>query len=297
MGDDVARCLVDALYAGTPTWSGCRVNHARGLLVEGRFTPTAAAQDFCSAATFAGPDQRLLARFSSSTGNPDIAEDDPGANPRGLAIAIGDDLVLVGHSIEAFPARTPDEFLAFIEALTFRRCNPERLDGFMRDHAAARHFVSVRPGIPESFASLRYHMLHAFRLISVDGCARVGRLTVTGLSGHINAPGPQRCGDDQLTAELRSRLASSPVELLLEFIPARDGDSVDDITAVWPDRGGSVLLGRLFVERVGADQGAQRSLVFDPSHLPDGISFAGDPMVDARVRAYRFAAQRRTETE
>lgn len=292
--EDVALRLVDALYAGTPAPAGCRVNHARGLLVEGRFSPSGNARELTRAATFAGPDQRVLARFSSSTSDPDIAQDDRHANPRGLAVRIGSTpgLVLVGHSVEAFPARDPAEFLAFLEALNGAAEHPEQLDRHVREHGAARRFEAVRAGAPASFAAIRYHMLHPYRLTAEDGRSSVGRLSVVG--------GPDRAdraqapaGSDYLDRELRSRLAHGPVELLLVFQPAPDSDAVTDVSASWSDLGGVKVLGRVLIERIKPDQAAQRTAVFDPAMLPDGVAFAGDPMIEARVAAYRLAARRR----
>lgn len=294
MSEDVARRLVDALYAGTQAPAGCRVNHARGLLAEGRFSPSGDAGALTRAATFAGPDQKVLARFSSSTGDPDIAQDDPHANPRGLAIRIGDTpgLVLVGHSVEAFPARDPAEFLAFLEALNGAAGHPERLDRHMREHDAARRFEAVRPGAPASFATICYHMLHPYRLTAEDGRSFVGRLSVAGGPGRADrAPTP--AGSDYLDRELRARLSHRPVEFLLVFQPACDSDAVTDVSASWSGLGSVKVLGRVLIDRVAPDQAAQRSVVFDPAMLPDGVAFAGDPMIEARVAAYRLAARRR----
>lgn len=298
MNEDVALRLVDALHAGTPAPAGCRVNHARGLLVEGRFSPSGDARDLTRAATFARPDQKVLARFSSSTGDPDIAQDDPHANPRGFAIRIGNTpgLVLVGHSIEAFPARDPAEFLAFLEALNGAAEHPERLNRHMREHSAAHRFEAARAGMPASFAAIRYHMLHPYRLTAKNGRSFVGRLSVVGRSDRADrtaTPPSSDYGSDYLDRELRSQLAHGPVELLLVFQPASDGDAVTDVSASWSNSVGATVLGRVLIEQIAPDQAAQRTIVFDPAVLPDGIAFAGDPMIEARVAAYRLAARRR----
>ena len=291
MSEDIARRLVDALYADAPVPAGCRVNHARGLLVEGRFCPDSDARHFCSAPMFAGSDCKLVARFSSSTGNPNVAEDDPHANPRGLAVEIGDDFVLLGHSVEAFPARSPEEFLAFIEALAARDTAPDTLERHFREHPAAPRFEGLRTGSPSSFAALRYHMLHAY-------CLSGPQRTVTGrlsIAGFVDAPGRHEPigGANYLGDELRTRLEHGSVELLLAFTPAGHDNPTDDVSTPWPDRSGTITLGRLVIERAAADQTAQRTKVFDPSRVPSGVKFAGDPMIDARVAAYQIAAARR----
>ena len=291
MSEDIARRLVDALYAGAPVPVGCRVNHARGLLVEGRFSPSSDARHLCSASPFAGPDRKLVARFSSSTGDPNVAEDDPHANPRGLAVEIGDDFVLIGHSVEAFPARSSEEFLAFIEALAARDTAPDTLERHFREHPAAPRFEGLRTGPPASFAALRYHMLHAYRLSGPQRTV-TGRLSIAGFA---DAPGRHEPigGANYLDDELRTRLERSSVELLLAFTPAGQDEPTDDVSTPWPDRPGTMTLGRLVIERAAADQTVQSIKVFDPSLVPLGVKFAGDPMIDARVAAYRIAAARR----
>ena len=119
MATDMSQALFAALRAGAKVATGGRVNHARGLLVEGHFRATATAPQFCMAAVFGGEDQRVVARFSSSGANPHIDQRSPAGEPRGLALRIGNKagMVLIGHSLEGFPASDPEAFLAFLNAV------------------------------------------------------------------------------------------------------------------------------------------------------------------------------------
>ena len=291
----VAERLVDALYAGSPVPTGCRVNHARGVLVEGLFRPSIEAGSLSSAAAFAGPDRMVLARFSSSTGNETIAEDDPHANPRGFAVRIGSapSLTLVGHAIEGFPARDPEEFLSFIEMLNARADAPARYERHMRDHPSARRFEALRIVMPTSFAALSFHMLHAYCLTSPGGWSVVGRLSLTGLADRADCAADCPTGSDYLERELRELLSNDAAAFALSFQPAAHDDVTDDVSVPWSDHARDVVLGHVLIRRVAPDQAAQRTIVFDPSELPSGISFAGDPMVEARIASYRIAARRR----
>src|SRR5690349_7551540 len=65
---------------------GFRFNHAKGLVVTGTFTPTAAAKTVSKAAHFAGAPVPVTVRFSDAGGVPNIPDTDPNGTPRGIAI-------------------------------------------------------------------------------------------------------------------------------------------------------------------------------------------------------------------
>src|SRR5215510_6413397 len=62
---------------------GFRPNHAKGVVVEGRFTANSEAAGFSKAKLFAGSEIPVTARFSDSTGIPDLPDGSPFANPHG----------------------------------------------------------------------------------------------------------------------------------------------------------------------------------------------------------------------
>ncbi|MGS1010638.1 catalase [Achromobacter anxifer] len=294
MPDSIAAKLIDALHAGADVPPGCRVNHARGLLVEGRFVGVPRAAQFCASPMFDDAEQPLIARFSDSGADPRIRQDSPQAEPRGLAVRIGQDsqLVLVGHSLEGFPAQDPQTFLAFIQALNTQHTAPESLQAHLAANPPAQRFAQLRQdALPTGYASRSYHMLHSYRLTAADGQTRTGRLTIRGRNadGAHRALAGRNCMDDAL----RHAMAAGPVALELAFTPAPEQSATDDPSTAWPGHGRSVLLGYLMLERIAADQDAQRVLVFDPSILPAGIGFTGDPLLEARLQAYRLAAKRR----
>ncbi|WP_419340522.1 catalase [Achromobacter sp. PD1] len=294
MPDSTAAKLIDALHAGAEVPPGCRVNHARGLLVEGRFLGVPRAAQFCASPMFNDAEQPLLVRFSDSGPDPRIRQDSPQAEPRGLAVRIGQDsqLVLVGHSIEGFPAQDPQTFLAFIQALNTQHAAPKSLQAHLAANARAQRFGQLQQDtLPTGYASRSYHMLHSYRLTAADGGTRTGRLTIRGR----NADGAHKAlnGRNCMDEALRHAMEAGPVALELAFTPAPEGGATNDPSAGWPEHGGSMLLGYLMLERLAPDQDAQRTLVFDPSILPAGIEFVGDPLLKARLLAYRLAAERR----
>lgn len=112
---------------------GFRANHARGVILTGAFTPTSAASALCIAPHFsAGTSTRVLARFSSNTGNPHIADTAPDAQPLGLAVRLllpeDEHTDIISHSTETFPARTGEELLQFFEA---KLAGPAQLNDYL----------------------------------------------------------------------------------------------------------------------------------------------------------------------
>ena len=86
---------------------GIRANHAKGVVVEGTFTPTKDAAALSKAALFQGKAIPVTARFSDSTGLPDIPDGDENANPHGMAVKFrlpdGSDVDIVENSLKLFP--------------------------------------------------------------------------------------------------------------------------------------------------------------------------------------------------
>jgi catalase len=91
-----------------------RANHAKGVILEGTFSPTKDGRALSKAAVFAGTTVPVTIRLSDGTGIPDIPDNIGEANPRGLAIKFrsgGDaDMDVVTHSFNGFPTATTDEF-------------------------------------------------------------------------------------------------------------------------------------------------------------------------------------------
>src|SRR5580698_5151751 len=108
----------DTIFGLNP---GFRPAHAKGTMLTGTFTPSADAASLTRAPHIVQESTPVTVRFSNSTGVPLIPDNDPNANPRGLAIRfhlsehVHTDII--GHSTDGFPTRTGDEFLEFLRAL------------------------------------------------------------------------------------------------------------------------------------------------------------------------------------
>ena len=102
--------MVDALNLVFGKQTDNRAVHAKGIVLEGRFVPRAAAATLSTAPHFQKP-VRLTLRFSNFAGIATISDTDGLANPRGLALkfhlADGSETDLVTHSFNGFQHPPP----------------------------------------------------------------------------------------------------------------------------------------------------------------------------------------------
>jgi hypothetical protein len=72
-------------------------------------------------------------------------------------------------------------------------------------------------------------------------------------------------------------------------------DQITDATQTWPDTRPVVELGTIEVRRIVENSDAlQRTMVFDPMRLIDGVEPSDDPILQARPAAYSVSYRRRT---
>src|ERR1700722_8688847 len=172
----------DAMFGLHP---GFRPAHAKGIMVTGSFAPSPDAARFTRAPHIARPSTAVSVRFSNSTGIPALPDNDPNANPRGLAIRfhlaehIHTDIV--SHSTDGFPARTGDEFLEFLRAVAAsgpETPSPKPIEVFLGSHPAALAFVQAPKPSPSSYAKEVYFGVTAMRFTDKDGVSRYGRYRI-----------------------------------------------------------------------------------------------------------------------
>ena len=140
---------VDAFNGVFGVHPGARATHAKGVVLEGTFTPTASATTVSKAAHLQKKKTPVpvTMRFSASTGLPTIPDTDPGAIPRGMAVKFhlpdGSKTDIVVHSFNGFPVATADEFRDLLLAIAATRPEapkPTALDQFLSSHPAAKAF-------------------------------------------------------------------------------------------------------------------------------------------------------------
>src|SRR5262249_35896574 len=150
--------------------SGFRPAHAKGVLVTGSFAPSSDAASLTRAPHITRSSTPVTVRFSNSTGIPLLPDNDPNANPRGIAIrfhlAAHVHTDIIGHSPDGFPTRTPQDFLEFLRAVAASASSkesPSPIEAYLGAHPAALAFVQAPKPSPASFATERYFGVTAFR--------------------------------------------------------------------------------------------------------------------------------------
>ncbi|HYK61622.1 MAG TPA: catalase family peroxidase [Bryobacteraceae bacterium] len=290
----------DTMFGQHP---GFRPAHAKGVLLKGQFTPSAQAATLTRAPHVTRESTPVTVRFSNSTGLPQLPDNDPNANPRGLAIrfhlAEHVHTDIISHSTDGFPTRTGEEFLAFLRAASasgLSAPSPSPLEEFFRTHPAALKFVKTPKPSPASFAKEIYFGVTAYRFINRDGTARYGRYRVIPSAGveHLDDGAAKVNGANYLFDELRQRLAREGIQFEIHVQVAEEGDAVDDATVPWPESRKLVPFGRIAITGSVADGDTQQQqIIFDPIPRVDGIEASADPLLELRAAVYLLSGRRR----
>jgi catalase len=290
----------DAIFGLNP---GFRPAHAKGILLSGSFRAAGSAKDLTRAPHITRPSTPALARFSNSTGIPLIPDNDPNANPRGLAIRF--ELAphvhtdIVSHSTDGFPTHTGDEFLELLRAIA--TSDPANLKGsaleaFLGSHPAALAFVQTPKPAPSSFARESYFGVTAMRFTNEQGKSRYGRYRILPAAGNdfLDDAATKSKSPNYLFDELPQRLAKEPITFRIAVQLAEDGDTVDNATIHWPETRPVVEFGTLTLNAVVPDNPAeQKQIIFDPIPRIDGIEPSADPLLELRAAIYLMSGRRR----
>ena len=295
--------LVNALntLAGGPH-AGFRANHAKGILVTGTFTPAKTAPSFSSAPHFAKA-VPVLVRFSDTTGVPNIPDASPDASPHGMAIRFklpdGGSTDIVSISTNGFPVGTPEDFLALLTAISKSGPGvpkPTPVEQFLGTHPAAVKFVSTPKPPPQSFGTLAFFGVNAFKFTNAKGVSHFARYQILPVAGEhaLAAAESAKADPNYLLDELPKRITAGPVKFRLVAQVAKEGDVTNDATAVWPPDREIVELGVISLTATEKEQAKeQKALLYNPLSLPSGIEASADPILAARPPAYAVSFAQR----
>ena len=298
--------LVATMRALAGAHPGFRPVHAKGLVCAGTFRATREARGISRALHLQGQAIPTLVRFSNGSGNPDVH--DGLANLRALAVKLQlpDDQQadILANSIEGFPARTPEDLLAFLQAQlpdpVTGQPIPEALPRFLDRHPVARAFLELlmQKPVPASYGQTSYHGEHAFLFTAADGRCRYGRYHWRPEEGeaYLSPDAASQRSANFLREELENRVRHGPVAFRLLLQVAAESDPTDDVTALWPADRSLVDMGRLEVTAISPTSAAdERRLVFDPTNLTDGIALSADPILLVRSTAYSISYDERSQ--
>lgn len=297
-----AEALIDALNTVFGNHK-MRASHAKGHCVTGSFTPSPEAPAYSRAALFSAPSS-VIGRFSIGGGNPKASDAVQGG--RGLALRFsggeGDIADFVMLSVPVFFARTPAQFLGFLEARypgADGKPDPEKIKAF-----AEANPETSRQGAwlashetPASYASTNYWAIHAFTLTNAEDATTTAKFKFIPKAGVVGLTSEEASAKspDFYKDELKERFAQGPVEFEFVAIIGQDGDPTDDPTLLWPeDERKTVSLGTLEIADF-EDDATCDATIFAPSNLPDGIAGPeNDQIFPLRTPAYAVSFSRRT---
>jgi catalase len=278
-------------------------NHARavfakGIILQGEFTPDQQAQELTKAPHLQGASSKVVVRFSNFSGNPKIPDNDRLASPHGMAIRFalpnGGSTDLIAHRYNGFAVSTTDEFRQLLLALArsggWIDSGPN-LDEFLTSHPTAKKFTSTQT-TPASFATTNYYGVGSFKVTNAKGQSHCIRCQVMPEAdeGLLTEDERAKQSPNYLVDEIKARVAAAPVVFKLYAQVAEAGDRIDDPSVVWPDSRRRVLLGRLEITRVTANTFEEdKGLVFSPSNLPTGIQTA-DQLSSFYSKVFRLSA-------
>ena len=300
----VAEQIVDVMNKLWGQHAGMRANHAKGVVVEGTFTPTQEASALSKAVLFQGKTIPVTVRFSDSTGLPEIPDGDENANPHGMSVKFhlpdGSEVDIVENSLKFFPVATGEEFRDLLQAVAESgpgAAKPTKVDAFFASHPAApRAFASAET--PVSFGRETYNGIDAFVFVDAAGKRHPFRFQIVPVEGaeHLSLADAAKQKPDFLVDELPARLAKGPVQFRVTAQLANPGDQTRDPTQPWPADRRVVDLGTITLTEAVADSaGAQKTLLFLPGNLTDGIEVSDDPLIDTRNEAYAVSFSRRSQ--
>ena len=175
---------------------------------------------------------------------------------------------------------------------------PTPIEQFLGSHPAALRFVTTPRPAPDSFGTLAFYGVNAFKFTNAKGVSHYARYQILPLAGEhaLSAADAAEAAPNYLMEELPQRIAKRPVKFRLLAQVANEGDNVNDPTAVWPADRKRVELGTLALNSTPKEQVmAQQALLFNPLALQAGIELSADPVLLARPAAYGVSYGQRAQ--
>jgi catalase len=292
--------LVDALHTAFGTHQA-RAVHAKGIILEGVFTPDPNASSLTNAIHLQKTKSKIIVRFSDFTGIPDIPDNVGGANPRGFAIKFimpdGQSTDIVGHSFNGFPTENSDQFRELLLAIGASGPDspkPNALDSFLGTHPIAKTFLTTQK-LPASYATINYFGVNSFKFTNNNGVSHFIRYQFVPEDGEQLLTSEQfsMAGPQYLQIEIKERVASKTIRFKLYAEIAQAGDQIGNPSIAFPAGREKILLGYIEIKTLAVNTSTEdKALSFSPTNIPDGIETA-DPMLDLRGKAYPISVKER----
>ena len=293
--------LVDDFNSVYGVHRGARANHAKGVILEGTFTPSAAAASVSKAGHFQKRKRSIpvIVRFSDCSGLPTVPDTEE--MPRGMAVRFtlpdGSKTDIVVLSVNGFPVATSEQFGEFLRAISMsgpEAPKPTALDQFLGSHPAAKAFVEAPKPPPVSYATLPYFGINTFKFTNAKGVATFGRYQLQPVAGEhvLTKEQVSKMGPDYLVDEIGDRVRRGPAKFKLMLQVAEQGDKTEDPSIAWPDTRKKVELGTIAITKTTTESHTADKQLFLPGALVPGIE-AADPMIAIRTASYPISFGRR----
>jgi catalase len=293
--------IVDAFNGVFGVHPGARANHAKGVILEGTFTPSASAASVSKAAHLQKQKKPVpvTVRFSDGSGLPTVPDTDE--MPRGMAVkfAIPDgaktDIVLLSYN--GFPFATAEEFRDFLLAISASGPDapkPTAFEKFLGAHPTAKAFVEAPKPPPVSFATLAYFGINTFKFTNAGEAVTFGRYQILPVTGQkfLTKDQVSKSGPDYLVDEIGERVRRGPVKFKMVLQVAEPSDKIEDPSIAWPATRKKVELGTIAITKTATQSHTADTLLFLPGAVVPGIE-AADPMIAVRSAAYPISFARR----
>jgi catalase len=282
---------------------GFRPAHAKGILLTGIFKPSSDATAL-TRAPHLERETPVTVRLSDFAGIPTVPDNNAEiASPRGCAIRfhLGEHVHtdIVAHSHDGFPARTVEEFLEFLRAVSASnpsQPHPNAVEQYLGVHPKALQFVQAPKPIPTSFARESFFAVSAFKFTAADRTSRFGRYRILPAAGneYLDAAAAAAKNANFLFDEIKERTAKGPIKFQIIVQLAEPGDIVDDATIRWPESRQQIKFGEVILNALVADSlTAERQIIFDPIPRVEGIEPSADPLFNPRADLYLLSGRRR----
>ncbi len=296
--------IVDSLETHDGLHPGFRRAHAKGLCIEGFFTSYGGGSALSKAALFAPGTSHVSGRFSTGGGDPYAPDGRLTFHAMALSItaANGEVWRMAMDDTPMFLVATPQAFLEFQLATAPNpktgKPDPQRTTDFIANHPETKAFMDwlASTPLPSSFANGTYYSINAFLFTNPAGRTRAVRWSFVPETPFeaIDKATLAHLPANFLFDDAIARLAKGPMRWHMMLTAAEPGDPVDDATKPWPQDRPSIDVGTLEIVRSSPEEnGACRSITFDPLILPPGVSPSADPLLAARSAVYASSLARR----
>jgi catalase len=301
---DLAQQIFDLMVQAPGGKPGYRPVHAKGIVCQGMFAPSRDAATLSKAAHF-GSSVPITVRFSAGPPDPSIPDNSLDAGPRGMAIRFklpgGGIADIVAMSHNGFVVGTGEEFLALQKAA--RATNPTQphpwpIEEFLGTHPRALKFVPENKVVPASFATESFFSNNSFIFVNKDGVKQAGRYQILPVAGQHNLSDAEvkTKPANFLVDDLGRRLATGPIKFRLIVQLPNAGDPTNDSSLVWPEDRKTIEVGTVSIASILPDSASvEKEMVYDPTHLTDGIELSDDPLPALRAEVYSLSASYRQQ--